>query len=246
MPTRAVILNADDLGLWPSVTDGILDAWAAGAISDSTAFANAPDLDAVLARAAAAGLPVGVHLNLTYGAPLCDPAEVPSLVDARGRFMKRTAWPAPPPAEQARREWSAQIARVGALTAISHLDSHHHVHAYPELLPVVAELAAAHRLPVRATDDASRRVLRAHGVPCPDAFSMAFYGEQATVETLIALAAAGEGILEIMTHPGHDDPALPSSYRADRACELAVLTDSRWREWREDMGVALVGFGAVG
>ncbi len=244
MSAAAVCLNADDLGLAPAVDRGIFAAWAAGAVGDSTVFANAPDLPALLGRARAIGLPVGIHLNLTYGAPLADPADLPALVGPDGRFVTRQQWARPLPPAQIRRELAAQLERVLALGwTPSHLDSHHHVHAYPEVLAEIIALAQAHRLPVRSVDAPTRAALRAAGLRTPDHFTMAFYGERATVATLIAeTEACPGGVLEIMTHPGEADPTIPGSYRTERAAELAALTAPAWRDWLTARGIPVVGY----
>lgn len=247
MPAAAVILNADDLGLWPSVTEGILAAWRVGAISDSSVFANAPDLPAVLAAAAAAGLPVGLHLNLTVGRPLSDADDLPGLLTPDGCFMKRRQWELPLSPMAIRRELTTQLERFLSLGhPPSHLDSHHHVQAYPEVLAVVVDLARAHDLPVRAVTAEMREALRQAGIRTPDHFSMAFYGERATEETLITLVeTCPGGTLEIMAHPGLDTPGMPSSYRAERARELAILTAPGWRMHLATLGVSLIGYGAL-
>jgi len=244
MPAEALIINADDLGLWPSVDRGIFAAWSAGAVGDSTAFANAPVLDDILARARDAGLPVGIHLNLTFGRPLSAPAEIPALVTPAGEFMKRRAWTLPLPEAQVRLELNRQAERVLATGwQPSHLDLHHHIHTYPEVLSAVIALARELRLPVRSVNPEMRAALREAGIPTPDHFSMAFYAENATVDTLINIVAdCPGGTLEIMTHPGYADPDLPSSYREDRERELAALTDSAWREYLGTGNIPIVGY----
>jgi len=247
MAAEALIINADDLGLWPSVDHGIFAAWSAGAVGDSTVFVNAPALDEILARARDAGLPVGIHLNLTYGRPLSDPADIPALVTPAGEFMKRQAWSLPLPAEQIRLELGRQAERVLSVGCQpSHLDSHHHIHTYPEVLAAVIELARKLRLPVRSVNPEMRAALREADILTPDNFSMAFYGENATVDTLIKLVeeCAG-GTLEIMTHPGYTDRGLPSSYREERERELAALTDPVWREYLSAHGIPIVGFSTI-
>ena len=247
MSARAVLINADDLGLWPSVDEGIFAAFAAGAIGDSTVFANATGLDGILARANELSLPVGVHLNLTHGHPLCDPAEIPALVTPDGIFMKRQAWTQPLPREQVQRELIRQVERLLELgRQPSHLDSHHHVHAYPEVLAAVMELACDLRLPVRAINADMRATLRRAGIATPDHFSMLFYGEKATPESLIQLVEeCPGGTLEIMTHPGKSATELPSSYREDRERELAVLTGAPWREYLAERDIPVVGYGEI-
>lgn len=247
MPAEAVIINADDLGLWPSVDRGIFAAWSAGAVGDSTAFANAPALEEILSRARTAGLPVGIHLNLTFGRPLSDPADIPALVTPAGEFMKRQAWTLPLPEKQVRLELNRQAERVLATGwQPSHLDLHHHIHTYPEVLTAVIALARELHLPVRSVNPEMRVALRDAGIPTPDHFSMAFYAENATVETLIKLVAdCPGGILEIMTHPGYADPDLPSSYREDRERELAALTDPAWQEFLSAGNIGIAGFATI-
>ena len=158
--------------------------------------------------------------------------------------MKRDGWPAVLPSAEIRRELSRQVQRVRELGGHpSHLDSHHHIHRYPEIFAVTLECARELGVPMRATDAAMREAIHRAGVATPDHFSMAFYGEQATVDTLIHLAeACPGGTLEIMTHPGHAESDLPSSYRAERELELAALCAARWQQYRAERGIPLVGF----
>jgi predicted glycoside hydrolase/deacetylase ChbG (UPF0249 family) len=244
MPAEAVIINADDLGLWPSVDKGIFDAWTAGVISDSSVFANVPNLSEVLRRGMAFGLPVGVHLTLTHGAPLSNPRVLPSLVTPEGQFMKRRQWQRPVPTEQIRREFTKQIEAVMAYgVQISHLDCHHHIQLFMEVQEILVELALKYGVPARAVDPMMRDMMRDEGVITPDHFSMAFYNVQASVETLIELVDnCPGGTLEIMCHPGYADQNLPSSYNEERARELVALTDPRWRTFMAARSIRLVSF----
>ena len=67
-PVRRLIVNADDLGYDPAVNEGIVRAMRSGVVTSSTLMVNLPHSahGATLAR----GLPVGLHLNLSRGAPL--------------------------------------------------------------------------------------------------------------------------------------------------------------------------------
>lgn len=244
MAAGVLIINADDYGLWPTVNQGILDAWAQQSISDCTVLANAADLDSLLARAGETALPVGIHLNLTFGVPLSNPADIPALVTATGEFMKRQQWNIPLPVEQIRHELQLQVQRVLATGwKPSHLDTHHHVHLYPEIYTVVAELAHQLQLPVRAVNAEMREQLRQEGIRTPEHFSMAFYGEHATVDRLIELTeTCPGGTLEIMSHPGHVTPDLPSSYRDQREHEFAALTSPRWHEYLRERAIPLISF----
>src|SRR4051812_13345469 len=69
MPTR-LIINADDFGFSPGVTDGILHAHARGVLTSTTLMTTMPDCDRAIDLAGAYGrLGVGIHLSLTQGKP---------------------------------------------------------------------------------------------------------------------------------------------------------------------------------
>ena len=86
LPT--LIVNADDFGLTPGVSRGILEAGATGIVTSTTVIVNRPIDPELIARLEASGLGAGLHLNLTLGTPISDPRRVPSLVDGEGRFIR--------------------------------------------------------------------------------------------------------------------------------------------------------------
>ena len=156
MTARRLIVSADDFGLGPAVDRGIVAAAQAGAVTSVGVMANL--VDGAALRALPVGISLGVHLNLTTGAPLSPAAAVPSLVDGRGEFLSlatlgRRALAGRVRARDVERELGAQLARMGALGAtIDHVDSHEHVH----LLPGITAAA------VRATRAAGVCRIRSH------------------------------------------------------------------------------------
>lgn len=245
MSASAIIINADDLGLWPSIDDGIFAAWNNRSVSDSSVFANSAHLAIIIDRAKDIGMPVGIHLNLTCGRALSPLPDIPALVDKDGFFIDRKLWPVQLSADQIRSEFTRQIERVISLgLQPSHFDSHHHIHVYyPQIRQITQELALEYQLPLRAVDADMCSDLRANGLLCSDSFSMAFYGERATVETLInAVIECPGGVLEIMTHPGFFDDAMPGSYREERTHEYEVLTSASWRDYLAENGIPLINF----
>jgi predicted glycoside hydrolase/deacetylase ChbG (UPF0249 family) len=247
---RKLIINADDLGLTPGCNRGIVRAMTAGLVSDTTLMVNTAFTDEAVALLKAHGLAAGLHLNLTYGRPLLPAGETPSLVDARGNFhrpVNRVVAVCEP--REAERELAAQVERFLATgLTLTHLDSHHHAHSYPEILDVAIGLARKLKVPLRQTGSAVRARIVAFGVPTPDAFSDAFYGPGATRENLQAvLRAHGGGVLEIMCHPAEADDLLArtSSYSAERQRELAILTDPAMKDFLAAEDIELVGFSAL-
>lgn len=249
---RALIVNADDWNLTGGVSRGILEAHRQGIVTSTTALVNLPPDEASLAELRAApALGVGLHLNLTWGRPLSPPEAVPSLVDDEGHFRRdpRAVTARAKPME-ARQELEAQIEAFETLFGRrpTHLDSHHHLHRYPPLEEVVLDLALTAGLPLRSQDPGFRDQLRGLGVPTPDHFVGDVGAEPYwTVSRLLdTLAGLGEGVTELMCHPGRYDETLAwSRYGPQREAELAALADPEVRATAERLGIQLLHFGAL-
>jgi predicted glycoside hydrolase/deacetylase ChbG (UPF0249 family) len=149
--TRLVV-NADDFGLSPAISRGILRAHHEGIVTSTSLLGNTPDLPrarAMLAEAPALG--VGVHLALCGGRPVADPAHIRSLLTPEGALPARgqdfiAAWAkgriVPSEVE---RELDAQVARVrDAGIAVDHLDTHHHLGFLPAVGRAVEAVARRH------------------------------------------------------------------------------------------------------
>jgi predicted glycoside hydrolase/deacetylase ChbG (UPF0249 family) len=147
-----LVVNADDFGLSPAISRGILAAHRDGIVSSTSLLGNVADLDgarALLAQAPELG--VGVHLTLTGGAPVSPAARVPSLLAADGQLHPRgtdfiTAWMrGRVSAEDVHRELDAQVGRIrDAGIPIDHLDTHHHLGFLPVVGRAVEEVARRH------------------------------------------------------------------------------------------------------
>lgn len=143
-----LIVNADDFGISEGVNRGIVEAHSRGILTSTTVMANMPAFDhAAQLKREHPTLAVGVHLNLTAGAPLLPLSKVPDLVDREGRFLRGSRLLMGLTLgridhRQAEAELSAQVERA-VRTGFSpdHLGSHHHVHCHPALQPVVVRLA---------------------------------------------------------------------------------------------------------
>src|SRR6266403_606409 len=92
-PTRPVefvknlIVNADDLGWTEGVNRGIAEAHRHGIVTSASLLANgAAFASGVEVARSTPGLGVGVHLNLSDGAPVAPPELVTSLVNNAGEF----------------------------------------------------------------------------------------------------------------------------------------------------------------
>jgi len=247
-------LNADDFGLTPGVSAGIVEAMVHGVVGTTTALLGCGGSAANISRFGGA-IPgrIGLHLQLTNGRPTLPPADVPSLVDESGGFpARRAAIRRPDPSEVAR-EWRAQLEALRALgIEPTHLDSHHDVHLLPGVFDVYVELARAHGFRARAGSPRARNLLRARGVGCADHFTAGFESPRTGVEDLIAiLTEAGQGmtdgeLLELMCHPGHPDATLAaiSRYAVERGREFETLLEPGLVRRIEAVGFRVVRSGS--
>ncbi len=227
-----LIFNADDYGLSPAVSAGILAA-GQGVVRSTTVMANLASA-AELAALAASGMSAGVHFNLSCGPPLT-PDYPRALLNAGGGFDKQLAhnpatWEAPAHLFAARAEWLAQQARLLEHgLRLDHADSHHHLHLLPALFPLALELAQSLGLPLRTSDAGSRAKALAAAIPTPDDLVLDFFGNNCIgrASLLAALGRARGAVVEVMCHPGRVDELLQqrSGYRAERELELTTLGD---------------------
>lgn len=259
------------------MTQGIVEAHRAGAISSATLLANMPALgDAVRAvHDGSAALGVGVHLNLVQGRPL---TRVPSLTNKRtGEFHRLPALVARALAgridpDEVGAECDAQIAVVrGAGIAATHVDSHMHTHAVPQLWPPIAAAAvragvhamrwpaeSLHRTPLAMPRLATNAAValswatvrrEAPVLRYPDHFiGMSLQGGRDVERKLVrALDRLEPGITELMVHPGHPDAMLASmdTYTWQRESELAALTSPAVLDRLRRGDIELVDFRAL-
>src|SRR3954469_25330070 len=82
-----LVVNADDFGMTPAISRGIVQAHRAGIVTSTSLLGNCDDLPAMRALLAdAPDLGVGVHLTLIGGRPILDAQALPSLTDGAGAF----------------------------------------------------------------------------------------------------------------------------------------------------------------
>jgi chitin disaccharide deacetylase len=152
---KFLIVNADDLGLTEGVNLGILDAHFEGIVTSATLLANGSAFDkAVAMLASAPGLGVGIHLNLTEGAPVSNSSAIPTLVNGRNylHLSPFSLWKGISSQRvslsDVETELRAQITKViRAGITPTHLDGHKHVHVVPPISGVVIRLAVEFGIP---------------------------------------------------------------------------------------------------
>jgi chitin disaccharide deacetylase len=88
--TRYLVVTADDFGIGPATTEGILDLASAGLVTGSVLLVNSPYAEKGLRqwRAHCRSLELGWHPCLTLDRPIGPAKTIPSLIGPDGRF-----WP---------------------------------------------------------------------------------------------------------------------------------------------------------
>ena len=195
-----VILCADDYGLSPAVSHGILEALAAGRLSATGAMTNRPDWPrAARELAAFAGKNwLGVHLNLTLGAPLAPmPAFAPGgALPAIGRIARARATDLP--GSEIAAEISRQIDAFSQAMgrAPDFVDGHQHVQALAAIRPHLFEQLSRLGLPasfwLRDSSDTSPRILRRR-IQIPKAGMVAWLGRGFAAEARAQGFAVNDG-----------------------------------------------------
>jgi predicted glycoside hydrolase/deacetylase ChbG (UPF0249 family) len=228
-----IILNCDDLGMSMSVNEAIFELMDQGRVTSATLMANAPAFDDAVRRIGKyPDCSFGVHLNLTEFAPLSSHAGLGPLLNEQGDFAgialinrRDFRWTAALRAG-VYAEWSAQIERALAHgVAISHLDSHHHVHTQFGLLGVLKRVRQRSGIPRvrlrrnvgswtqpmgmarRAANLAWNLTLRhVAGARTTDRFAAfsAFYDQ-------LCCGVAWPGVIELMCHPGSERFAMETA-----------------------------------
>jgi Uncharacterized protein conserved in bacteria len=159
-----LIVNADDLGWTAGVNRGIAEAHRNGIVTSTSLLANGcAFLDGVKTVSELPGLGVGVHLNLSDGAPTALPQEVKSLLNEEGQFaggpesllLRLTTKSLN--TQEVENEWNAQIEKVrSAGIHPTHLDGHKHVQMLPGLFGIALRLAKRHGIDaLRVSHEAS-------------------------------------------------------------------------------------------
>ncbi len=156
-PVKKLIINADDVGLSPSINEAVRRCYSYGIITGVSVMACGKYF-----REAAAILreieneEVGVHLTLTGSFSPCieDTLCINDILDDRGVFVSDyrqlllLSFRRRLDKDQVYQEFTAQVRRVkNEGLEIIHLDSHEHIHMFPGILDVVIKIAREFNIP---------------------------------------------------------------------------------------------------
>lgn len=232
---RLLIVNADDYGLTPGVSRGILEGHRRGIVTSTSVLVLAPAFaEAAPWLADHPELEVGVHLALVgEDPPVLAATEIPTLVDGTGRLHRSWARLLPrlavgqvDPADVGR-ELDAQleVARSHGIDP-GHVDLHQNLQLWPSVARAVIGLARRHRIGAVRVPGAAGRAPAALGVRAlaprlaDDVraaglrFASRFEGfddrgrldRPALAAALARAAASGAPSVEVGGHPGGSGP----------------------------------------
>lgn len=152
-----ILRHIDDMGRTPVMTQRISRAWRDGFVDSVSVMGNGEGLGYLGLGQTNRPLRLAVHLNLSEGRSVADPATVPLLVDDQGQLcqtfgslMMAQVQHRQALVEQVEREWRGQIECVlGAVGGrpVAAVDGHVHVHMLPALFPIAARLASEFGIP---------------------------------------------------------------------------------------------------
>lgn len=235
---KRLIVNADDFGYCEAVNTAILRTYTSGIVRSTTMMANMPGFDHAVSLAKAnPGLKIGVHMTMTCYKPVLTTHK--TLVDEHGYFdkSKKDEFDL----DELYAEFKAQIEKVKqAGIEITHLDSHHHVHTFDRLQPVIERLAKEYRLPIRGGFK--------YEMPYEPKSELCgkFYQKTASLAYLEEFLSTMEEdkIYDMMCHPAYLDNFLykSSSYAVQRLDEFDILVSDEAKALLEKYQVKLVDY----
>jgi predicted glycoside hydrolase/deacetylase ChbG (UPF0249 family) len=228
MNSRVLVINADDLGFSTDINSTIEEGHRAGCITNATLMVDGKEVEgglAVIRRNSELG--IGLHLDLcpVLGFYERSYQQIRDSLSSGETLRKVTG------------EVKRQIGRFqGFGLEFTHLDSHRHFHALPEIFTAVVETAAAHGLrSIRLTKDwilpktpsvywtdefwgSAIELLRRHDITFPDKF---VYGAGE-----YSAATFDPGLSELMVHVAYHDEYFFREYQR-------VSSEGFWRGVRE-------------
>jgi predicted glycoside hydrolase/deacetylase ChbG (UPF0249 family) len=146
---KFLIINADDVGCSPASADALAEAVGRGTLTSCSLIANSelPGEIAEILKSANPRVDLGIHVNLTEGAPTAPPEKVRSLVGNDGRFTGLEGFIPRWAAGRINKsevgiELRAQFRRLAeAGVRPIHIDGHHNLHLLPGVAGIAAHLA---------------------------------------------------------------------------------------------------------
>ncbi len=262
---RQIIINADDFGLSPEISRGILETHQAGIVQATSVLVNFPDCEKTFTLLSESNLDFGWHFNLTEGSPVSPPEKIKSLVQKDGNFyslaqlIKRSLLKQIRP-EDVKRELEAQWKIFENYRMIpSHVDGHQHIHLLPQITQPFLDFVAQKKIPfVRLPLESGGSRFLARSFLKLLFFRQKKYWKQSSARILPfyglslgknsgnleawrkLLNRIEEPCAEIMVHPGYTNQE--DCIQEQRIGELELLCSREFRILVQEMGFTPTNF----
>ncbi len=150
---KNLIINADDFGMSREVNEGIKLGIEAGIITSVSLMVNMPFFESAMTYLKKhPEISVGLHFNITEGFPIQPRNQTTTLTREGGHFFYWTfmifnLFLKKIEIKEIEGELAAQFKILKQYNIpISHIDSHHHIHLYPEIFKVVTQFAEKNKV----------------------------------------------------------------------------------------------------
>ncbi len=140
-----LILTADDFGLHSSINEAVEEAYQKGILTNASLIVNGAKADeAIKICKRNPGLDIGLHYTLVEEAPVSAPEDVASIITKKGLFYEnhfhllKKMMTNQAVKQDIVHELVSQIEYCHSSgVAISHIDSHRHLHVFPPIFKVI-------------------------------------------------------------------------------------------------------------
>lgn len=264
-----LIVTADDYGISDAVTDGICKCARDGVLTQTGLFSNMPGAEYAVRRMKeeTPHICLGEDVNLVAGAPVTDPALIPSLVQENGMFKTsgmHRKWDATQPEhipyEEAYLETENQVKRFIDLTGTAPAYLSGHAYGTKATNQALKDVAAKYDIPL--SEEMYRKIGVASGLETASWNRITTQKEDGkwdfSIETQLSKdplqyfidgkleyldkALKEDGIAHIHTHAGYVDRDLfrRSSFTLIRIMEQDFICSKELTEWVRKNNVELV------
>lgn len=248
------IINADDFGLTDGVCQAIVELGQAGGLSSTTAMLGVPEALPRMHRYwDRLTIPCGVHLHLTYGAPISKGMQQYCASRWSGQFPRlRTeiAYPADLAMEECRAQVELFRQEFGQP---SHIDTHHGFHRDNRYRTGLLQLAQDYGLPMRGGDGGDEAPASRYGIAESSVLEAWSNTGWDTVEDGFAKlrkvleqanTAKLGGVWELVCHPAYTDDHLRAITRLNdrRELERQILDGPNTMALWQELGIELTDF----
>jgi predicted glycoside hydrolase/deacetylase ChbG (UPF0249 family) len=242
-PSRFLIINADDLGISPAVNRGIFTAYEKGVVTDSSLLIKGPFVHQAMEMIKKnPSFLVGIHIDLDpllgWESPGIEQLPRQKLLEMMNdpHFIARV-----------KKESDTQVtAFLDAGLIPSHIDTHHHVHGFPQIFEPLVEVMdkydiKAIRFSKKGYSLLGREeiaITAAHAQGMEDALrKKGILHPHHLIDPLFpfALKEIPTGVSELMVHPSMEGDKW-------RQRDFEMLMDPLFMSTVKDQGIQLIGF----